>query len=421
MPIDAAELGRRLRAAREARGLKQDDIAAHLGVSRPTITQIELGNRAISSLELDALADLYACDIRELLAERSAERDPLLALFRLEPDTATQESMVGALRDCLAIGRELGSLEELLRIDRDATSGVTYALPLPRNRWEAIEQGERLARDERHRLDLGLGPLPDLIEVLEEQGLRTAQVDLPDEISGLTVVDPTVGILVAVNRGHPLLRRRFSMAHEYCHALVDRDRAGIVSRSANRDELIEVRANVFAANFLLPEEGVRQVVHGLAKGRPSRMQADVFDGDGSVVAEARSHPGTQDLQLHDIVWIAHRFRVSRETALYRCRNLKLITRPRLDVLLEQDRRGLGKQLELVLGIRGEDPRAARNAFRSRLVGLGLEAFRREEISAAKLRELAGMVGVKQSELDRLLDQWAGFDPAIDTAGRPTEE
>ncbi|EQD30852.1 transcriptional regulator, XRE family, partial [mine drainage metagenome] len=59
MPITQQELGRRLKTAREAIGLTQDDVAARLDVSRSAIAQMELGNRAVSSLELDRLAHIY--------------------------------------------------------------------------------------------------------------------------------------------------------------------------------------------------------------------------------------------------------------------------------------------------------------------------------------------------------------------------
>jgi len=58
---------------------------------------------------------------------------------------------------------------------------------------------------------------------------------------------------------------------------VDRDRSGLVSRASDREDLIEVRANSFAASFLMPEEGVRQFVASLGKGGPSRAYAEVFD------------------------------------------------------------------------------------------------------------------------------------------------
>jgi Zn-dependent peptidase ImmA (M78 family) len=42
--------------------------------------------------------------------------------------------------------------------------------------------------------------------------------------------------------------------------LVDRDRSGAISRAENRADLLEVRANAFAADFLMPADGTLQFV-----------------------------------------------------------------------------------------------------------------------------------------------------------------
>lgn len=136
------------------------------------------------------------------------------------------------------------------------------------------------------------------------------------------------------------LRRRFSLAHEYAHVVVDRDRAGLVSRASDRDDLIEVRANSFAASFLMPEEGVRQFVAGLGKGSPSRTYAEMFDEAGSVDVEGRSEPGSQSVQLYDVVQLAHYFGVSRLAALYRLRNLRLVSAAEFEQLSLSDARCL---------------------------------------------------------------------------------
>ena len=57
--MDAEELGRRLRVAREARGLSQQAVADAFGLPRTAITQMEAGNRSVSTLELIKLAELY--------------------------------------------------------------------------------------------------------------------------------------------------------------------------------------------------------------------------------------------------------------------------------------------------------------------------------------------------------------------------
>ncbi|HEX9942195.1 MAG TPA: XRE family transcriptional regulator [Thermoanaerobaculia bacterium] len=408
MAITQQELGRRIRAAREACRMTQEQVAQQLGLSRPTVVQIEAGNRSVSSLELDKLAYLFARDIRELVAESFEAEDALAALFRAQPEVIEDPAVLDKLRECLALGREITNLERLVGIDRDLAAVAAYSLPAPRNRWEAIQQGQRLAEEERRRLGLGSGPLPSLSELLEIQGVRTGLVDLPDDISGLTLSDRKVGLFVVANRAHHYLRRRFSFAHEYAHVIADRERFGFVSRASERDDLVEVRANAFAASFLMPEDGVRQFVAGLGKGKPSRSYAEVFDEAGSLDVEGRTEPGSQAVQLYDVVQLAHYFGVSRPSALFRLRNLRLVSEAELEHLRALDDVGKGKKMAELLGLPEPDHTEIRNEFRHRFLGLALEAYRREEISRGKLKELAAMVDLPAAELDKLIDD-AGFD------------
>lgn len=389
--------------------MTQDEAARHLGVSRPTFVQIEAGNRSVSSLELSKLGYLFGRDIREFVSDAEfVEKDALAALFRAQSDVASQPQVLQKLRDCMALGHELTNLERLVGIDRDVAAVASYPMPSPRNRWEAIQQGQRLAEEERRRLGLGNGPLPDLAELLESLGVRTGLVDLPDDVSGLTLSDSKIGLFVVTNGAHHYLRRRFSLGHEYAHVVADRDRFGLISRASERDDMIEVRANAFAANFLMPEDGIRQFVSGLGKGKPSRAFAEVFDEAGSLDVEGRSDPGTQALQLYDVVRLAHHFGVSRLSALFRLRNLRLLTETEFEQLKALDERGKGKQLAELLGLPEPDHAEMRSEFKHRFLGLALEAFRRDEISHGKLRELVAMADVPPDDVDRLIED-AGLD------------
>lgn len=61
------QVGDRLRRAREYVGLSQDDVASVLGLSRPSITNIESGIRKVEALELSKLAKLYRRTLDYLL------------------------------------------------------------------------------------------------------------------------------------------------------------------------------------------------------------------------------------------------------------------------------------------------------------------------------------------------------------------
>jgi Zn-dependent peptidase ImmA (M78 family)/transcriptional regulator with XRE-family HTH domain len=404
MAVSAQEMGRRLRAARESCGMTQEDVARRLGVSRPTVAQMELGNRAATSIELDKLAYLFGRDIQEFVADTFEEEDALAVLFRAEPEIANHEDIADSLRACIALGREVTSLEALLGIDRDLAGAVSYQIAAPRSRWEAIQQGERAAEQERRRLGLGWAPSPPLPELLETQGVRTGIVDLPEEISGITISNQSVGLFIVANRQHAPARRRFSFAHEYAHVLFDRRMKGIVTRSSERDDLIEVRANAFAAAFLMPPEGIRQFVAALGKGQPSRAIAQVFDEAGAVQAEGRAAPGSQDIQLYDVVHLAHYFGVSRLAALFRLRNLKLLTQAEMDQLKSADEAGSGLELGRLLNLPDSDASDDADGFRHRVLGLSLEAYRRDLITRDKLTEVARLLSVHANEVDELLER-----------------
>jgi Zn-dependent peptidase ImmA (M78 family)/transcriptional regulator with XRE-family HTH domain len=405
MPITQQELGRRLRAVREALRLTQDDVAAHLELSRSAIAQMELGNRAVSSLELDRLSRLYGRDIREFLGEEFQEEDALIALFRANADLAAHAETAVDLRRCINLGRELTNLERLVGLGRDAVATVRYGLLPPRSKWEAIRQGASVADHERRRLGIGDTPVSNIIELLEAQGVRTALIHLPNDISGLTLIDREVGTFVAVNEHEHLLRRTFSFAHEYAHVLLDRDAQGIISRDSRHNDLAEVRANSFAANLLLPGGGIRKFLSTLGKGTDSRLYAEAPIDSGVISIEARGNTMALDVQLHDVVLLAHHFGVSRRVAIYRLRNLKIINDREFQALIAQDHAGRGRELARLLALPEPDHRAAREVFRHRFLSLALEAYRREAITRSKFAELATKV-VAPADAELLLEEFS---------------
>jgi Zn-dependent peptidase ImmA (M78 family)/DNA-binding XRE family transcriptional regulator len=402
MPLEKEELGRRLKHARRAVGLTQEDVAGQLGISRGALAQFESGTKAPNSLRLVRLAEIYRRELGDLLAEQfdEAARDPLTALFRADTLLAGDRARSTAVAECVKLCREYTNLETLLGIDQDRVYDVNYNTPPMRTRWDAIRQGERLADLERARLRLGEDPLTNLAEILEAQGVRFIELSLPESISGLFLSDSRYGPSIIVNDEHSPRRQVFSCAHEYCHVLVDRDRGGLVSRVENREELCEVRANAFAAAFLVPEACVRAFVRRLGKGEQSRSQLRAFDETAVVEGQRRREAHSQDIQVYDVAHLAHHFGVSYETALYRLLNLKLVT--------EEERIVLAQQKETAASIMrflGPEPAAkapGHKPFRHQLVLLAVEALRREVISRAKLREVCDLAQVQPGEFKALV-------------------
>ena len=390
--MDAAQLGNRLRAARDRRGLSQQAVADALGLPRTAVTNMETGARAVSTLEITKMADLYGQTPAYFLSpNEEAAEDLFVVLHRVLPEierTPKTKREVGRILD---LYREGAGLRNLL--DQASEQTVpNYASKLS-SVGDAIRQGEVVAQEERRRLRLGIAPIVNAAETISEQGIWTAATDLPEGFSGLFVNHPSIGMAILVNVSHRPVRRRFSYAHEYAHALFDRGETITTTRSQNATQLAEKRANAFAAAFLMPPEGVADHLRQLDKGSPSRRSQTLFDvaNDAMMEAELRTRPGSQAITYQDVASLARRFGVSYEAAVWRLKSVGHIGAGETTALLGQ--KDTGNRYMCELGFEdlfeaGKISEPPEQELRGQLVRLAVEAFRQEEISRGRLIEIA---------------------------------
>lgn len=94
-------LGARLREARKLAGLSQGQVAKMLSMHRPTISEIEAGNRRVTAEEISHLAEVYDVTVPWLLgdtAEQLEVDDPRLQLAARELSKLKQEDLDRLLR-----------------------------------------------------------------------------------------------------------------------------------------------------------------------------------------------------------------------------------------------------------------------------------------------------------------------------------
>ena len=407
MSFNPQTLGRRLREARENCGLSQQVAADTLGIPRTAITQLEAGHRAVSTLELAQLADLYRRAVVDFFHEEPLEDDLLVALHRLAPGLDARTDIKEQVQHCLNICREGCSLEQLL--GRPPRSGPpAYSLSAPHTASEAVRQGELVAIQERKRLGLGNTPIADMAELISDQGIWSSGVTLPDEMSGLFLRHSSISMAILVNFNHVRGRKRFSYAHEYAHALLDRERTVTVSTRDNAPQLIEKRANAFAAALLMPSEGVGEFLRTLDKGLPSRQEQAVFDvaTEGRIDTQLRPAPGSQAITHQDVALLAHHFGVSYQAAVYRLRSLTVVSQPECAKLLDRESEGKGF-LEFLRMLDDLDQPESKERqdreLKSQVVHLAIEAYRREEISRGRLLDLSKKLALSGRKLIELAE------------------
>lgn len=79
MSISSAKkkiIANRLREARKMAGLTQGQVASVMKIHRPTVSEIEAGNRSVSAEELTAFAHLYEVSMAWLAGEGAEKLDP---------------------------------------------------------------------------------------------------------------------------------------------------------------------------------------------------------------------------------------------------------------------------------------------------------------------------------------------------------
>lgn len=68
---DRQRVAARIREARQMAGLSQAQVAKLLGLHRPSVSEIEAGNRRVSAEELTRLAELFEVSVSWLLGENA--------------------------------------------------------------------------------------------------------------------------------------------------------------------------------------------------------------------------------------------------------------------------------------------------------------------------------------------------------------
>lgn len=396
MRVDQAALGQRLREARENRSLTQQQAADAVSLSRPAIAQIEAGRRSVSTLELSAFTSLYRRRITELLSDTFAldEQDDPVAYLRVDGTLRSHPEVQAQVEYWIGVCSEGAQLEQLLGApNRDTLP--SYSLPEPKSFADAFSQGEQVAAQERRRLGLGEAPVHGLPDLIASEGVWVAGVRLPPEMSGLFLHHSSIGSVILVNNGHPRVRKRFSYAHEYAHALIDKQRGGLVSTRENATDRTEKRANAFAAAFLMPEDGVRSFLSSRDKRGASRRVHAVYGVEGAgEEAEERAVPGSQRIIYQDVALLARSYGVSYGAAVYRLQDVGLLNAAERQSLLAQ-KPSADAYLRLLHFTEAIDDGATddkvddeTNELISQVVYRAIEAFRREEISRGRLLDLS---------------------------------
>lgn len=274
----------RLHRARKAAGLSLRDLGGRVGVSHAAIKKYEDGLAMPSS---DILLGLSrALNVRteyffrpEPVALEGIEYRKRSSLPKKRLDAITHEVI-----DQIERRIELESLFPKSPVKAFAT---VEGLP---DSIAGMDEIEAVTECVRKAWDLGFDPIPDLIDLLETNGIRVFMIeaDTENKFDGLAARVNGMPIVV-VGRHWPGDRQRFTLAHELGHLMLEG------RLSDDLDE--EMACNRFAGAFLFPRASVQQ--------------------------ELGQHRNA--LELKELELLKEEFGLSMAGILYRARDLDIIS------------------------------------------------------------------------------------------------
>ncbi len=372
--IAPAEVGERLRIARDEAGITQAEAAAAIEVARTTLVAVEQGQRRVRMNELQRLCRLYGMTVNALLRRESVHVDLAPRFRKLESSAETAAGAAAKLMSDLAKAEV--ELENLLGVKRV----YNYPPERPILRGDVRAQAEQDAIELRQRLGLGIAPISDIVTMLEmELGVRVYVRRIDGRISGLFAYDEALGPCILLNANHPRVRRTQTAAHECGHLVSTRRDPEILHLNEAETSREERYAGAFGRALVTPARGVTQKFH-------------------EVIA------GSDRLTRRHVIVLAHFFGVSREAMVRRLEELKLVKEGTWDwfeanggITDEQERQVLGD-------LRAPDAHKAEadRPTTLRLNLLAAETYRRELMSEGQLAHLLHLDRVELREI--LTDQ-----------------
>jgi Zn-dependent peptidase ImmA (M78 family)/transcriptional regulator with XRE-family HTH domain len=266
--MDTCELGARIAALREARGMTGGELGAALGISRSQVSKIEHGTRRLDVSEIAAIADALEVSLAEVLGVERSGSLALAARVMAAPNADDTLAPRRRMRQLLEVEANLISATGL-RESRPTPSGkevLTFikgqGIPSGRVPWR---DGEDLANLVRQGLGLGRAPIADVAELAEHHfGLDVIAWPTGTAVSGLCAHGQGVAMAL-ISTSFPRGHQRFTAAHELAHHLLKDPREIVIDGELyDSSNPMEKRANAFAAALLMPADGLHDVTAGRA-------------------------------------------------------------------------------------------------------------------------------------------------------------
>jgi Zn-dependent peptidase ImmA (M78 family)/DNA-binding XRE family transcriptional regulator len=275
--------GERLNRARAASGLSQDALGKFIGVSANMIKKYEHNQSMPSSSVLIKL--LKTLDVRSEYFFRPVNVELKNVEYRKR--STTPKNLLKRIRADV-----LDQAERWLQLSNLWPNFPVEPFKQPNELpgiISSIDEADLFSELIREKWDLGMNPIPDLIDLIESKGILVIVTDVEQnaKFDGLQAeIEGQPVLVISANWAGD--RQRFTLAHELGHLLVQ----GRLSDGLDEEKV----CNRFASAFLLPKKAFIE------------------------------HFGEKryNLEARELYLLKHEFGVSMAACLYRAKDLGII-------------------------------------------------------------------------------------------------
>lgn len=204
----------RLKNARVMRGLSMDELCEKMNaiISKQSISKYESGKMLPNSSVLLALSK--ALDVSTDYFFRCG--------ICLEKVEFRKKSSLGKKRETQITEIVRDHLERYILIEQIVSMNIPFSNPIHNYRINAVDDIETAVRELRKSWWIGMDSLPNIMELLEDKGIKIIEIEANDKFDGLSanVNGGTIPVIV-VNKQWPIERKRFTCMHELGHLLLN--------------------------------------------------------------------------------------------------------------------------------------------------------------------------------------------------------
>ena len=213
-------------------------------VSKPNISKYEAGKMMPSSKVHIALAKALGMDFDYFFR-------PVTVQITRPADYRKKAKL--SKGDEYAINEEVkDKAERYLEIEDTLGITMSFDYDLSDIVVSTRQDVKRVVARIRKDWHLGLGPISNIIDLLESHGLRVIEIEAPDAFDGMCIFVGEKKPVLVLNKHYTVERKRFNTLHEFGHSVMRMD-DGLSQKEK------ESLCHYFAGEMLLSSEVLHQV------------------------------------------------------------------------------------------------------------------------------------------------------------------